>query len=508
MAGFWARLLGRDGKAVAATGVSPLMTSPPAPAYLPSTTTLNPAPALPPLPIAEPTPPTLDASTGLPVVMREPLIPIGSDFRTVQEVKDVVAQLDWGRFRQAARLVEQTMWNIRLRAVFDTRLDGMVSTTIRWEPGRANAQGRRAVAAIEEDWPLIISAATRKQNHQWGLGLGVSFAQKHWYESPYSGRAIPRAEVYHPQFAFWHWWEQLYWLITYDGQIIKVPSPAISRDISPTIGSWIVHEPFGKHSWRQGYVHSYWQSWLGNTLALRDLARADEKLGLGIIKAIFPHLTDDKGTAAKEKFVRGFRLLGREGTIPCEDFGSDGKFDAQFLESNGQGLETILRSLDVHATAFSILMLGHNLSAEAKGAGSYALMGGASEIRGDKKTFDARSEDDTYSLQLIGDWALANFGDRELAPRMVADSDPPSVNLAAAQTLELLGRALPMLHAAFPGIDVDAILRRFRAELLPGGARPVAVTAKAPANDVGGHEPEPAPDPPPPSEDDEADNET
>jgi len=87
----------------------------------------------------------------------------------------------------------------------NTRTDGLVGTEIRWEPGQNNTLGRRAARDIVEDWPLIATAATRKQNAVWGWFLGASFLQKHWYASPPSGRVIPRLEVCPPQGAVWAW---------------------------------------------------------------------------------------------------------------------------------------------------------------------------------------------------------------------------------------------------------------------------------------------------------------
>jgi len=165
------------------------------------------------------------AVDGLPQVKREPPIQIAGPFRTVDDCTGAIDLLKVsGQFMIAAWLVEQILTNSRVRSANQMLFDSLVGTEIRWEVGRKNTDGRRAARDIVEDWPLIVTAATRKQLSRWGVNLGVGFAQKHWYESPTSGRKIPRLENFHPQWAMWDWSLRAYRIWTLDGWSIKSSS--------------------------------------------------------------------------------------------------------------------------------------------------------------------------------------------------------------------------------------------------------------------------------------------
>lgn len=393
-----------------------------------------------------------------PAIHREPAIPVGTCYTNVKTVREVVRRHDGGEFYESALLVEQMLWNPRLRGVLETRLNGLMSTAIRWEPGQKNAQGRRAVAAIEEDWPLIADTPTRKQLHEWGLMLGACPAQRAWYRSGSTGREIPRVQVYHPQWMSFDWGRFAYRIRTEDAGTVDVTSPSLLPGDDPLADSWIIHEPFGQHSWRRGLFHAAWYAWLGHEWSSRDQSRASEKVGIGIIKAKYPHGTNAEDTKA---YVGGIRKANSEAVIPCAQFDDGRGFDAEALEFNGSGYDAIHRTKDSKAVDLAVLFLGHNLTTEAKG-GSYAAANVGDLIRGDIKSFDATAEAATFRRQVLAPWAERNFGDPELAPIPVHETDPPAINLTAAQTLQQLSQATASFAAKNPQVDTDALFDRFR----------------------------------------------
>lgn len=392
-------------------------------------------------------------------VHREPAIPVGTSYTKVQTVKEIIRQLDSGAIYEAALLVEQMLWNPRMRGVLETRLNGLMSTAIRWEPGRDSPAGRLACKAIAEDWPQIADQPTRKQLHEWGLMLGVCPAQKVWFRSGSSGREIPRLQVYHPQWLYWDWSRRCYRIQTADSGQLDAPSPSLTAGDDAAADAWVFHEPFGQHSWRRGLVHAAWYAWLGHEWAARDQARASEKLGIGIIKARFP-----LGTGKSEEtraFIRGLRTVNSEGVVPCGETQDGRKYDAEALEFSGNGYDMILRTKDSKAVDLAVLFLGHNLTTEAKG-GSYAAANIGDLIRGDIKAFDAYAEAATYRRQVLAPWAARNFGDPELAPVPVYETDPPAVNLTAAQTLQQLSQAAASFATKNPDVDLPTLFDRFR----------------------------------------------
>jgi hypothetical protein len=425
-----------------------------------------------------PVEPAEETPEGLPSLRRENAIVVATDYSTVPQVKAIAAALSLGFIQLGAWLIDQMLWNMRLRGIVETRLNGVIAAKVRWEPAKQNDKARRAAADIEEDWPKIAPAPARKQLHRWGLLLGVGFAQKHWYVSPTSKRAIPRLEVMHPQWAQWNWALSAYQISTLDGMAL-VASPSLTvpgQKLAEGIDDprrWVVHEPYGKHSWREGLFMALWNTWLGHNWADRDMSRASEKLGLALLKAIMPQGVDED---ASQKFVRAIQRLNSEPVVPCvnlgkDDRGDERKYDLVPIEFGGVGFDMIERTKGSKATDMAVGILGHNTTAETKGA--TGMQGGAQVgdlIRGDVRSFDADAEKNTIERQVVEDWAEANYGDREVAPRMVAETDPPAINVAGAQVLNTVAQAIQVLRQWAPGVDFDQLLGRFRVPLQPGGA--------------------------------------
>lgn len=424
-----------------------------------------------------------DAAVELQRIRREPPIQIAPNFRTVGDCQGVITLLDFGQFQLASWLIEQMLWNSRVRGVVNTRLEGLVGTEIRWEPGRQNATARRAARDIVEDWPLMVSAASRKQLYKWGLLLGVGFGQKHWHRSPTTGRRIPRLEVYHPQWALWDWYTRSYRVWTLDGWSL-VPSPSLSvpgEAWTPMFGTgsglvpedphrWVVHEPFGQHSWREALVHALWTPWLGHNLANRDMSRGSEKMGLGIVKVKYPKTTD-KG--ALELLISKMRRLGSEGVLPVEQQAPDSpqaSYDVTPFEWTGTGFDIIRGTKESNAADIAVLVLGHNTTAETKGASVGASAQVGNLIRGDIRIGDTWNEWATLYGQIVRDWAEVNYGDPGNAPVPIYVTDAPMENQSAAQTVFTLSQAIEKLRLSAPGIDFDELFNRFRVPLGVGGA--------------------------------------
>jgi len=423
-------------------------------------------------------------------VLREPPITIAPDFQTVDAIKGVITTLDYGQFMYAAWLIEQMWWNSRLRGITNTRMDGLVGTPIRWQPGRENRDARAAARDIVTDWPLIASTATRKQISKWGLNLGVCFAQMHWYKASGTRRQIPKLETYHPQWGSFDWSLRAYRVFTQNAGWVIVPSPALSipgEQWQPPDGvgaqqmepadRWVVHEPFGQHSWRDGLVHSAWDPWFGLTLANRNMHRSSEKMGLGIAKVKYPKSVDK---TALNLLISKMRRLGREAVIPVEQYGPNttagddlpmANYDVEPFEWTQTGADIITRDRESCLSDLAILYLGHNTTAETKGASVGASAQVGNNIRGDIRVGDCYSEFATMYGGPVRAWAERNYGDPGNAPIPIYVTEDPSENTAASTTLFNVANAIDKLRQSCPGIDFDELLNRFGVPLQPGGCK-------------------------------------
>lgn len=430
-----------------------------------------------------------------PPIHVEPPIPTSTEFCHVEHVRGVIEQLDRGNFRQPALLLERMMWNPRLRAVVNTRLAGLIATEIRFKPSRNNKDARRAAKAFREDWPLIAPAAMRKQMLQRAIFLGFAPAQRALDTSPISGRQVLKLRPYWPGFATWYWAEQAYRIQTFESGVVDAATPSSDRKpIERTVFSpltqappppdrtpWVICEPFGVNSYRDGLMHAAWRPWLGHEWAMRDQARASEKHGVGWLKYKYPRGEGTQHKEAIQKTERGLRTLSSEGVIPLEQRGQEeGNFDVEPFEYNGTGFQAISDTMGSNAVAFAILLLGHNLTTEVKGGGSYAAAGVADYIRDDVKFDDGTTEGDYARPQLAAPWALLNYGDPGLAPIFEYVTDSPAVNLARAQMLQYLGTAIAQLRGNLPQADLEQLAEQFDVPILAiKGA--VQVPALAPA---------------------------
>jgi hypothetical protein len=427
-----------------------------------------------------------------PRIYAEPPIPTTTEFNSVDQVRAVINQHDTGRFRMSALLMERMLWNPRLRATVNTRLAGLLAAEVKFDPARENRDARRAAREFAEDWPAMVTAPVRKQYRKIALMLGVAFGQRALQLSPSSGRQIFRLRPYWPGFASWYWAEGGYRIQTFDAGVVDAaspgirdvgaPSPTMTGLINPSEQPWVIDEPNGENSWREGLLHAAWRPWLGHEWAQRDQARNSEKNGIGVVKAKYPRGQGEEHEAAVRAFTDGLRGVGSEGVYPLEQRGEgEASFDVEPFEFNGTGNQAIGDTLNANAVALAILLLGHNLTTEIKGGGSYAAAGIGEYIRDDIKHDDAACEWAVFGPQLARPYCLLNYGDPELAPRARYITDSTAVNRAIAQMYASIAQAIQFFRMNVPAFDVDAFCEQWRIPLLPAGAVQVPPTMPAPA---------------------------
>lgn len=394
-------------------------------------------------------------------------LPAWAEFATLSQIKSVIVELRSGGLYNPTLLMEKMLENPRLLGAVNTRINGLLSAEIRWEPIRNNRAARKAAREAAEDFRLMAPVPQRRQFARAGLLLGFGLAQRVPFASPTSERDLFRLRPYWPGWTRWDWHRDVYQVAVRDGAPVDVRSPSFDLGMAPPSDSpWIVHEPNGEYSWREGLLLGLYKAVFGHDLATGYLNTAAMKHGVGITTVEYPQpITDDDKQFVKD-FANDFQSLGSNGVIPLpQRDGGEGYKLKPFEFVGGNGNEVIDRALNIAAVAMAIVLLGHNLTTEVKG-GSYAAAGIGEFIRSDIKTNDGQSEAATLLPQLMAPWAEANYGDPELAPKCCYVTDPPAANKAMADTLYQLSAAVREFRNSASRADTDALLERFGIPLL------------------------------------------
>lgn len=408
-----------------------------------------------------------------PRARKELQLPTAARLETVPRVRSVIESIDAGRFSDGARLIDQMLMNARLRAMLETRLSALTGAAQKWKPRRENRDCRRAAKEIAEDWPRMVTTPTRWQISVWGLLLGVGFGSLDWGSDvdPATLRWVPRLVDFEPYGASFDFVAGMYAIQVAGGKVESVASPAIAGPDRRVEAAWLIHEPFGKYSYRRGYARSAWYSWLGSNWGQRDRYRMSEKVGIGAALAYVPHGADKK---AAEEFRDDIAQLKSGGVVVCETFDqAEGglKYDAKPFEWNSQNTSAVADQATAAAHAdLTILFLGHATQAESQGGASHDLANVGADIRSDITDRDAEGESGTLVGQLASRYTMANYGDPDMVEREVV-TDPPARDKARAEMMQLMGQSLTQL--AEHGVDTVRLCEEMRLPMRPPGKGPI-----------------------------------
>lgn len=366
------------------------------------------------------------------------------------QAENILRLHDAGNFVQSAGLIDEMKTDDRLLALMGTRTAGLLSCPLHITAARNRRKDRKVAELLGGDgqdekgiWRDIVSPKVIRTMLVWGLFLGFSLAEQVVDQETGKPRLVP----WHPSKVRWDWSYERFVLQAKPGQVY-LPR----YDVEKPDGKWFMYCPFGvKLGWRDAFVRALAEKYLMVRWCERDWARFCEKHGLAIIEAAIPSAASGP---EKHAFLRGIENLGSEGVVfaPKSDDGkpSYGIELKECVAQTWQAFQAFKASL---YTDFAILMLGQNLTTEAKGGG---LGGGEAkthdQVRTDIKEFDAEIGPEIQT-QIFGPFCENNCGDRALTPTVEFQTTPP----ADAKTLGdgHLATATAIKAYQDAGVEVD-----------------------------------------------------
>ncbi len=415
------------------------------------------------------------------VVRREiPAVVCGTGW-DVGATRQALEQQCIGLFDFPAQLCDSIAADSRVQAAMASRTGGVLGRPVDFLLPTKHADSAAAKEcrdAFIDAWPSMAAECVMSEIQRWAVMLGFGVAQIIWDTS--GEYAIPRPIPWYPRFVYWHFGFRCYVALTQDG-------PA---RIAPGDGSWILHAPHGEYrGWMQGAMRAIAPWWLARHYALRDWARYSERHGLPMIKAKTPSRGDP--TQINE-FRLSLATLGQETVIQLPQVVEPGgSFDVELLEAKDTAHEGFRMLISQCDTEITLSLLAQNLTTEVK-EGSYAAARVHADVRQALLEADARGLALTIYQQLARPFAAMNFGNADLAPRVLWNVEPYEDGATRAGTLLTFSQSLVNLKnaglaleprdverlAKSMGVDIGH-LREVEAAIAGGGGPPGRPGARA-----------------------------
>lgn len=351
-----------------------------------------------------------------------------------------------GLFDKPAQLVDSITGDSRVQAGLASRTGGLLGRPVDFQMPRQyrdSSEAKECRDAFVDAWPTMGAEAHLSEMQRWAIMLGFGPAQMLWNTA--GKYAVPHLLPWHPRYTYFHWLYRCTVAITMDGQVPIVPGD----------GHWVLHAPHGEYrGWMSGAVRAIAPWWLARNYALRDWARYSERHGLPMIKAKSPAV----GDPLQQTVFRGqLASLGQESVFHLpQTVDPRTSYDVELLEARDtahDGFRTLIAACD---TEITLSLLAQNLTSEIK-EGSMAAARVHADVRQALIEADARSLTDTIYNQMARPFAAFNFGNADLAPRVVWNVAPYEDNAVAVNTLLQFSQAIYAFRNA--GLEVSDVER-------------------------------------------------
>lgn len=346
-------------------------------------------------------------------------------------IKSAEVVADSGDLRLAADLCEWVMKDSRVRGVLGARVSGLFGLDLDLEavPG-----GEQAAIDLADQWDVHHDHRELARLSSWGIMLGVGLAHVDYVPGS-DGKIHKSIKAWSPR---WLRYDQ-----EKDAWFVKVDSNGTEVEIVPSDGEWILYTPYGSHRpWSLAPWHDIGTLVLLKKYCTDDFGRHSEVHGLPIRTAEAPSGASEEDRLA---LANDLNNMGSDNS-----FVPPGGWKPYLLEAVARTFEMFFRGIEFANLEISISLAGANLSSEVT-AGSLAAAKVHGDIRADLIRDDAKALALCLREQSLKPWCLYKYGDQELAPKILWDTEPPEDEKAIGDGLSALGNGIKAINEAIAG---------------------------------------------------------
>lgn len=291
------------------------------------------------------------------------------------------------------------------------------------------------------------------------------------------GVIYPTLKPWHPSLVIWNWLDE-------HGQIGRgrwqVQTTRGIETAVPGDGRWVLFTEGTLDPWLQAEMLRLWPWCIDRQEALTGWARRKELHGNPWRVAHVPIGMSERPEV--QKFYSQLENPGAEPVLLLPQ-ATDGRVEAKFAfaEPKDNSIEIFDKGIDRDSNEISITLTGHNLLSEIKQGSQAAVETVDAGVRRDLLVTDALVTDTVLHNQVLRQWAWFNWGNADLAPKVMHIAPPAKAIESEARTAKLWAEAgaaaaaaAEKLQALGMGKDVDLVkfledcgFRRTRA--LPDG---------------------------------------
>lgn len=389
-------------------------------------------------------------------------------------IKTALLQADSGQFRTLADLCDWTLADDRVGAVAQTFVGGLLSFPLAFEPSGDGRRKGRAVRALEaeEDYWKIAPEDEVFQIYTWSLLLGFQWAHLEHVES--NGRVLPCLRFWHTRNVRFDWTSRR-WFTKVDDGLGEVEM--VDGD-----GEWVMFSPYGRF---RPWAHGLWRGtarWcLLKSYAEDDWGRHSEKASLLVAET--PMGTD---ATLRRELAADLYGIGRNAALAPPP-----GVKLALLEAKANTRDLYLAQVEAANTAIAVSWLGQNLTTEVK-EGSFAAAQVHGRVEGQRIRGFAEFESTTVREKVLTRWAELNYGNRELAPWPIRNTDVPEDGKVVAEIMKLRAESFDAMRKVGVIIDAEAWFGRGKVEILEiKEPEPPAPPPPKPGEQVPGDEAQP-----------------
>lgn len=275
-----------------------------------------------------------------------------------------------------------------------------------------------------------------------GFALGSLGGLKDWL--PVGKFIYPVLKPWHPSLVIWNWLDD-------EGLIGRgrwqVQTTNGIETAVPGNGRWVLFSEGTLNPWLQAAILRLWAWVTDRQEALTGWARRKEIHGNPWRVAHVPIGMSERPEV--QKFYSQLENPGAEPVLLLPQH-TDGKVEAKFAfaEPRDNSIDIFDKGIDRDSNEISITLTGHNLLSEIKQGSQAAVETVDAGVRRDLLVTDATVMDTVCYEQVLRQWCWFNWGNSDLAPRVVHIPPPAKALESEARTAKLRSQAVQVATTA------------------------------------------------------------